>query len=237
MSLYARSAQYYDAIQQASGRNYSHEAFRLNKLIEAHCTSGGDALLDVGCGTGHHLEYLRAWYSPDGLDVDRSMLAVAQARLPELHFISHDMIGFNLDRRYDAIVAIDTIGYVPNVRLLEQTLETFYRHLKPGGVVAIEPWIRPADWKDGYIQARFADEPDLKVARMSLSRRDGNVSILHYNYMVAAPDGVRTFNEPHRLMLFTDEEYRRAISRARLTVEYDPTGLRGRGIYLGIRAR
>ena len=237
MSLYARSAQYYDAVQQASGRNYSHEAFQLHELIDAHCSSGGNALLDIGCGTGRHLEYLRAWYACEGLDVDRSMLAIAQRRLPEVQFISHDMIGFNLDHLYDIIIAIDSVGYIPNARLLEQTLETFYRHLKPGGVIAIEPWIRPSDWKDGRIDARFADEPDLKVARMSLSRRDGNISILHYNYMVAASDGVRTFNEPHRLMLFTDDEYRRAIARARLTVEYDPTGPRGRGLYLGIRAR
>ena len=146
------------------------------------------------------------------------------------------MIGFNLDRRFDAIVCLfGAIGYVPNVRLLEQTMETFYRHVKPGGVVLVEPWLRPDDWKEGFVDARFADEPDLKVARMSVSRRDGNASILHYNYMVAGRDGVRTFNEPHRLMLFTDEEYRRAFARARLIVEYERDGLTGRGLYIGTR--
>lgn len=237
MSLYARSAPFYDAIHTASGRNYSDESYRLHEFIERYKETSGEALLDVGCGTGRHLEYLRAWYTCEGLDVDRSMLAVAQRRLPEVHFVSHDMIGFNLDHTYDAIIAIGSIGYVPNVRLLEQTVETFYRHLRPGGVVAIEPWIRPNDWHDGQLDARFANEPELKVARMSLIRRDGNVSILHYNYMVAATDGVRTFNEPHRLMLFTDEEYRRSLTRARLMVNYDPVGIRGRGLYLGTCAR
>lgn len=165
------------------------------------------------------------------------MIALAQARLPELKFSPYDMIGFNLDRHFDAIVAIAAIGYVPNIRLLEQTLEGFYRHLRPGGVVLIEPWIRPEEWREGHIEARFSDEPELKIARMSVSRRDGNVSILHYNYMIAARDGVRTFNEPHRLMLFSDEEYRRAFSRARLFVEYDAIGPRGRGLYIGTRAR
>ncbi len=237
MSLYARSAQYYDAISNASGRNYSDEAARLHKIVEATCGSGGNALLDVGCGTGRHLDYLRAWYDCEGLDTDRAMLAIAQARLPDLKFSPYDMIGFNLDRHFDAIVAIASIGYVPSVRLLEQTLDGFYRHLRPGGIVIIEPWVRPEQWRDGHIEARFSDEAELKVARMSLSRRDGNVSILHYNYMIAARDGVRTFNEPHRLMLFTDDEYRRAFTRARLFVDYDGIGLRGRGLYIGTRAR
>lgn len=237
MSIYARSAAYYDAIQSSRGKDYAHEAARIHEMIEAHRRSDDGLLLDVGCGTGRHIEHLREWYTCEGLDVDRAMLAVAQKRLPGVTLHCQDMIGFNLEHRFDAVVCLfGTIGYVPNVRLLEQTLETFYRHLKPGGVAIVEPWVRPQDWHDGFVDARFADEPELKVARMSVSRRDGNASILHYNYMVAGRDGVRTFNEPHRLMLFTDEEYRRAFARARFAVDYDAEGLTGRGLYIGTKA-
>ncbi len=71
---------------------------------------------------------------------------------------------------------------------------------------------------------------------MSVSRRDGNVSILNYNFMTAAPDGVRTFAEPHRLMLFTDAEYRGAFERTKkFDVEYDPEAPAGRGLFVGTR--
>lgn len=237
MSIYARSAAYYDAIQNARHKDYAHEAQQIHDQIEARRRSDGNALLDIGCGTGRHMEFLQQWYECEGLDVDRAMLAIAQSRLPGVRFHCQDMIGFNLDRRFDAIVSLfGAIAYVPNVRLLEQTMETIYRHLKPGGVVVVEPWLRPQEWHDGLVDARFADEPDLKVARMSVSRRDGNASILNYNFMVAGRDGVRTFNEPHRLMLFTDEEYRRAFARARLAVDYVPGGLTGRGLFVGTRA-
>jgi SAM-dependent methyltransferase len=237
MSTHARSAAYYDAIQTSRGKDYAREANTIHEIVESHSRSGGRVLLDVGCGTARHIGQLRQWYDCEGLDVDRAMLAIASSRLPDVPFHCQDMIGFNLDRRFDAVLCLfGTIGYVPNVRLLEQTIEGFYRHLKPGGVAIVEPWVRPDDWKDGHVDARFADEPDLKVARMSVSRRDGNASILHYNYMVAGRDGVRTFNEPHRLMLFTDDEYRRAFARARFTVDYDPQGLTGRGLYIGTRA-
>jgi SAM-dependent methyltransferase len=236
MSVYVRSAAYYDALHRAQGKDYAIESNRVHQLIQAYKGSAGNRLLDVGCGTGRHMEYLRAWYACEGLDVDRAMLAIAHDRLPEIPLHVQDMIGFNLDGRFDAIVCLfGGIGYVPTVRLLGQTIETFVRHLRPGGVVVIEPWLRPEQWREGTIDAQFADEPNLKVARMSVSRRDGNVSILNFHFMVAASDGVRTFTETHRLVLFTDAEYRHALERAGLRVDYDPVGLTGRGLYTGTR--
>ena len=237
MSIYARSAAYYDALLRAQGKNYAEEATRVHDIIQSKKTSDGNALLDVGCGTGRHMEYLRQWYAIEGLDVDRAMLAIAQQRLGEIPLHLQDMIGFNLSTKFDALMCLfGGIGYVPNVRLLDQTLETFARHLKPGGVAIIEPWIRPEQWQDGHIDAKFADEPDLKVARMSVSRTDGNVSILNFNFMVAARDGVRNFAEPHRLMLFTNDEYRNAFERTKkFDLSYDPEGLTGRGLFIGVR--
>ncbi len=237
MSIYARSAAFYDALQRSAGRDYAAEAALAHESIVARTRSGGNALLDVGCGTGRHLDYLREWYACEGLDVDRAMLGIAQARLRDVPLHAQDMIGFNLGRRFDAIVCLGgTIGYAPNVRLLEQTMETFARHLHPGGVLVLEPWLQPSQWREGEIDATFADEPELKVARMSVHRRDGNVSILNYNYMVAAADGVRTFSEPHRLVLFTDEEYRRALTRARFAADFVTADDAGHGRYVGIRA-
>lgn len=234
MAVYARSAAYYDALYRAMGKDYRAEAAFVDQLIRAHKRAPGMTLLDVGCGTGGHLEFLREDYHCEGLDVDRAMLGIAAEKLPGVALHVQDMIGFNLVKKFDAIICLfSAIGYVPSVGLLNQTLATFARHLNPGGVVIVEPWIRPSDWKDGLVDARFANEPDLKVARMSVSRRDGNVSILNYHYMVAARDGIRTFSEPHRLMLFTDEEYRTAFSRARLAVTFEEGGLTGRGLYIG----
>jgi hypothetical protein len=125
------------------------------------------------------------------------------------------------------------IAYAPNAQRLDQTLQTFARHLKPGGAVIVEPWVRPEDWQDGAVHALYVDDPDLKVARMSVSRRDANVSVLNFHYMVASRDGIRTFTEPHRLTLFTDAEYRNAFRKAGLFVDHEPGGFAGRGLYVG----
>ena len=232
--IYTQSAKYYDALNRGRGKDYSGEAARVTQIVRAHKRSAGNDLLDIGCGTGRHIEYLRDGFHCEGLDVDRSMLDIARTRNPDVNFHQADMIGFNLGRKYDVITCLfGSIGYLPNVQRLEQSLQTFVRHLKPGGVILVEPWIRPQDWRDGHVQAVFVDEPALKVARMSVSRHDGNVAVLNFHYMVASSDGIRTFTEAHRLTMFTDEEYRTAFRNAGLLVDYDDGGLTGRGLFIG----
>ena len=233
--MFTQSAKYYDALYRALGKDYAVEADRIAQIVAERCRSGGNALLDIGCGTGRHIEELRDRFQCEGLDVERTMLDIARSRNPGVPFHLADMIGFNLGKKFDVIICLfGSIGYAPNLQRLDQTLHTFSRHLKPGGAIILEPWIRPEDWKEGQVGALFVDEPDLKVARMSVARRDANISILNFHYMVASRDGIRTFTEPHRLTLFTDDEYREAFRKAGLYLEYEPNGLTpGRGLYVG----
>lgn len=232
--MYSQSSKYYDALYGSLGKDYAAEAQRIEQIVAERCRSGGNALLDVACGTGKHIERLRDRFTCEGLDVSRSMIEIAGERNPGVPFHLGDMIGFNLGKRFDVILCMfSAIAYAPNMQRLDQTLQTFARHLKPGGAVIVEPWVRPEEWKDGAVHALFVDEPDLKVARMSVSRRDANVSVLNFHYMVASRDGIRTFTEPHRLTLFTPEDYRNAFRKAGLFVEFQEDGFSGRGLYVG----
>lgn len=97
--MYAKSAAYYDAVCAASGKDYARESEHLHALIRQHKRSPGQALLDVACGTGSHLAYLRQWYEVEGLDLDPAMLAIAYAMtVPRLEqtlrtFASHTQPG------------------------------------------------------------------------------------------------------------------------------------------------
>jgi ubiquinone/menaquinone biosynthesis C-methylase UbiE len=61
--VYAKTAQYYDAIYAALGKDYARESDRLRRIIEHHKRSPGHALLDVACGTGGHIDHLKRHYA------------------------------------------------------------------------------------------------------------------------------------------------------------------------------
>ncbi|MDQ2680158.1 MAG: class I SAM-dependent methyltransferase [Candidatus Eremiobacteraeota bacterium] len=234
--MYTQSAKYYDALYRAVGKNYADESEQIRAILTKKLRSGGNSLLDVGCGTGLHVQHLQRDFTCEGVDIERNLLNLAAERAPQVTFHQADMISFNLFKKFDAIICLfSAIGHVPGAMRLNQTLQTFARHLRPGGVVIVEPWITPERWQDGLVSALYVDEPDLKVARMNVSRRDGNVSILHFHYMIGSTDGIRTFTEPHRLTLFTDQEYAAAFRGAALEVEHDAHGLTGRGLLIGTK--
>src|SRR3954447_5484559 len=108
--MFSRSAHMYDAIY-ASVRDYPREAAEVDRLIQEH-RPGARTLLDVACGTGAHLEHLKD-YELEGLDLDPEMLAIARERLPDVAFHEGDLVEFDLDRRFDAVVCMfSSIGYV-----------------------------------------------------------------------------------------------------------------------------
>lgn len=230
--MFSKSARFYDAIY--SFKDYKQESLKLHKLITQHKRSEGATLLDVACGTGAHLAYLRESFDVQGLDLDAELLAIARERLPEIPFHHADMVDFDQGRQFDVVVCLfSAIGYVKTVPRLQQAAASMARHLKPGGVLIVEPWLLPEFFQDGTLHAQFVNEPDLKIARISQSRAENGVSIMDFHYLVGTLDGVEHFVEVHELGLFTDEQYQEALTATGLTVSKDFPGLMNRGLYIG----
>ena len=59
------------------------------------------------------------------------------------------------------------------------------------------------------------DEPELKIARMTISGREGRLAIMNFEYLIGTPAGIEAFSERHEAALFTDEEYRAGVHRRR----------------------
>jgi SAM-dependent methyltransferase len=228
--VFSRSARLYDAIY-ASIRDYPREAAELDRLIQER-RPGARTLLDVACGTGAHLEYLSD-YEVEGIDLDPEMLAVARERLPDVTFHEGDMVAFDLGRRFDAVVCMfSSIGYVQTEERLRSAIGSMARHLEPGGVLVVEPWLAPEDWLDRHVGAVFVDEPELKIARINAAEREGHLSSFEFEYLVGTPDGVEHFSERHELGLFTVEQYLGAFRAAGLDADHDAEGPMGRGLYV-----
>jgi SAM-dependent methyltransferase len=233
--MFTKSQRFYDAIY--SGKDYADEARRLKGFIAQYKHSPGKALLDVACGTGGHIPYLRDDFAYEGLDLDPEMLALARERFPEIPFHQGDMADFALGRQFDVVTCLfSSIAYTRMAPRLRQAIATMAGHVRPGGVLIISPFFAPEAWIPGQPHALFVDQPDLKLARMNVSAVDGTVAILDFHYLVATPHHLEHFTEHHELGLFTEEEYRAAFTRAGLEVAYDAEGLMGRGLYIGTYA-
>lgn len=231
-SPYARAAGLYDALY--SFKDYAAEADRLHALIQER-RPGARTLLDVACGTGKHLERLATRYAVEGVDLDPELLAVARERLPDVPLHEADMLELDIGHRFDAVTCLfSSIGYVKTDTNLRRAVAAMARHLEPDGVLVVEPWIAPDAFTPGYLDLTYVDQPDLKVARISVSAVIGALSVLHFNYLVGTADGVEHFTEDHELGLFTHEQYLGAFEAAGLRADYDADGLMGRGLYIGV---
>lgn len=231
-----RSAKYYDKIYAAAGKNYAAEAGTIHELVAKHKLSPGRALLDVGCGTGGHMQYLQEWFAVEGLDVDADMLAIAALKCPAIKLHRANMVDFTLAREFDIVICMfSAVGYATPLAHMRQAVARMARHLAPGGVLILEPWLTPDMWQAGFVDLTCIDEPDLKLARVGTSTRDGATSVLRMDYLLGTPDGAEYFSEIHELGLYTREEYASAVRDSGLDVNFDSTGPMGRGLYTCVK--
>jgi SAM-dependent methyltransferase len=231
--MFFKSARFYDAIY--SWKDYPAEAEKTRAIIEGR-NPGARTLLDVACGTGKHLELLREHYEVEGLDVDEDMLAIARERLPDVPLHCGSFLDFDLGRTFDVVTCLfSAIAYAGDGEGLSRAVATMARHVAPGGALIVEPFFTPEAFEPGNPWALFVDQPNLKIARMDVPEVEGRLARMEFHYLVATPEGVTHFTEPHELALFTTDEQLDAFRRAGLEVEHDPEGLMGRGLLIGLR--
>ena len=235
--MFSKSAKFYNALYGSMGKDYAAEAQKVHLIIQQHKKSPGNALLEVACGTGLHASILQKDYQVEGLDLDAEMLAIARQNYPDIPFHQADMAEFNLGKQFDVVTCLfSSIGYVKTSVRLNQAIQTMTDHLLPGGVLIVEPWFTPEQWKPGRVSALFVDQPELKIARMNTSEVEGCLSFFVFHYTVGTPQGIEYFTERHELGLFTSEEYLETFRKAKLEVIHDPEGLDGRGLYIGLKS-
>ena len=236
MGLFEKSAGYYDAIYDAVGKDYGREAKRLREIIRKRQKSTGKTLLDVACGTGRHISFLKQFFTVEGLDLDRRLLAIARRRNPGIRFHYGNMLNFNLKKQFDVITCLfSAIGYMRSYQRLQQAIRNMERHLKPGGVLIVEPWLTPAAFHPGRISAVFVNQAKMKIVRMNRTVVKGRISKLDFHYMVGTPDNISYFKEEDEFGLFTNDEYMKAFRSVGLRVVRDSKGLIGRGLYIGTK--
>ena len=232
--MFDKTAQYYDRIY--AFKDYAAEAACLAALVRQSLQSEGKRLLDVACGSGHHIEHLKAHFDVEGLDINEILLNIARQRNPGVAFHLADMIEFDLGYRFDVVTCLfSSIGYVRTLENPGRAVASMANHVKPGGLLIVEPWFTPDVWQPGHPHALLVEWDDLKIARVNTSFAEGRLSWFDLHYLVGTPESTTHFMEHHELGLFTMEEMRVMMESAGLQTTYDEEGLCGRGLWVGFK--
>lgn len=132
MYEYQKMAKYYDLFY--SNKSYDKEVLFLKSLIGNRKT-----VLDVGCGTGIHMNLLeKDGYQVDGIDLSNEMLKIAKKRTNGNLYVGN-LIDFKIDNKYDAIISMFAVfNHLKNYEELEKGILNLYQKLNEKGILIID---------------------------------------------------------------------------------------------------
>jgi SAM-dependent methyltransferase len=227
---------YYDALY-VNDKEYSLEADKVKKLLTKHGVQLQADLLVLACGTGGHIPYFKDAYNVSGLDLSKDMLALARKKFPDLRFHLGNLIDFELETDFDAMICLyGSVGFVKTLDNLRASMKRIAAHLRPDGLSLITPWSTVEDFKD-VIVVDAADNPDLKIARMEQVRlKEPKIVEVTFHHLIGKNNDVTYHKQSVEIGLFSRQEYLSAMTDAGLKVveEYSGTDVRG-GAYVGKR--
>ncbi|MFN0154465.1 MAG: class I SAM-dependent methyltransferase [Gaiella sp.] len=224
----------YDLIYGA--KDYVDEVRTLHRHVR-RLAPAASTWLDVACGTGKHLAELRRDFQVEGVDVSPRQLTVARERLPGVRLTRADMRELRLGRRFDVVSCLfSAIGLMRTLGDLRLATRRLAEHVGDGGVLVIEPWTFPENWRDGNVSLDSVSATGLALARACVSSRRNRLTRLDFTYVYATTTGTRTWRERLEVRLSTREELLDAVARAGLEPSFDEAGLTGRGLVFGCRA-
>lgn len=163
MNQFEKYARYYDLLY--SDKNYPEEIDYVIKLIDLH-RPGARSLLNIGCGTGRHDEFLASkGYTVCGVDRSDEMLSSARKRGAGDYTLG-DFRSVRLEKRFDVVMALfHVVSYLSSNEDVIQAFRTAYEHLEAGGIFLFDCWYGPGV---------LSDLPSNRVKRM----KDGDISLV-----------------------------------------------------------
>lgn len=201
--------------------DYAEESEEILRLFLERHPAAGD-LLDLGSGGGHvafHLKHrLRCVLS----DLSPSMLAASARINPECRHVVGDMRTLDLGETFDLVLAHDAVDYLTTEADVRETVDTAWRHLRPGGLVMLLPDDVAEHYEPGT-DVSGGDAPDGRAARLfewSEPPAPDGTTATHYSFLLREADGaVRHAYERHVCGLFSRATWEAALAARGFAVE------------------
>ena len=204
---YSKLVKYYDLLHDE--KDYRKEAEYFTKLILTYKTTKENKLLDLACGTGEHIKYLKQHFNCEGLDISEEMIFIAQQKNTDLKFYIGDMATFNLNKKFDVITLLfNSIGYL-NKKKIELLFKQVSKHLNTGGIFLIETIFLKEKLKPIKNHIRSYSNNKINIRRILNLSIDDNYAILHAKYLM----NLKIIDEDKgKIVLLSESEYKKLFS-------------------------
>ncbi len=205
--LYGDLAHFYDAITRP--KDYASEVQFLVRVFRQFAKGKVKRVMDVGCGTGTHAKLLASkGYEVTGVDISRSMLAIAREKAPRVKFVRQDMRHLRLSRKFDAITCMyGSISYCEDNDELKRVLQRFYLHLEVGGVLVFDVFLKRL-LRNGFCWIDHGRMGGAEVTSVSTTFLQKRRALFRWIFFVRKGSRTDVVFDEHRLGLFEEGRIR-----------------------------
>jgi len=123
----------------------------------------GKSVLDVGCGAGHLLPWIKDkinFYV--GVDSSEEMLRKAREFFPEVKFVKGDVYDLNRFALFDSVVAVSLLIHLPDV---EKAIREMWKHTRKELVFSVQlhdvSRQKRIPYKNGYLIINWHTETEI----------------------------------------------------------------------------
>lgn len=219
-------AKYYNLLYK--DKDYPGEAQYVHSLVKQFATKPVKSVLDIGCGTGSHADYMsRLGYQMTGIDSSGEMISRAKERkIPRAEFLTANATSFSFNKKFDVITSLfHVVSYQTATEDAVAMIENASAHLNEKGLFIFDFWYGPAVLTERpSVKIKRLENDEIKVTRIAEPLLRVNENIVDVNFELFIYDKQRdqsdTVKEVHPMRYFFKPEIDLFLSHAGLHALY-----------------
>ena len=211
-SVYSK---YYDLLYK--DKNYKLEIEYVLKILNNNNFKDFSSLLDLGCGTGKHLNLLSPSFQKcTGIDISHGMIdrAISESKnINNIDYMVSDISNYNIEERYSCIVSLfHVFSYLVTDLQVNAFFENASKHSKKGAFLFFDYYNHDGLMNDRPSnRVKVVENEEIKVYREAKPSLDISKRILTIEFDINLTDKNSNneehfFNESHSMRFFKQDE-------------------------------
>jgi SAM-dependent methyltransferase len=223
--VFGNYAKYYDLLYQ--DKNYKQEIDFIISLIKQYSPKEKLRILDIGCGTGIHANYLASQgYEVTGIDFSEDMIQIAKEKgIKNTNFYVADARFFNLNMKFDVILSLfHVVSYQTSNKDILSMFFNVSKHLKSDGLFIFDFWYGPAVLTERpTIKIKRFESDGIKAVRIAEPVMNTTKNTVDVNYEIIVSSQtykqVEFINEVHKMRYFFIPEIDNFLEETNMVVQ------------------